>query len=195
MIAFDLVWYNFNPFLKSETQYTASWCLFHALRRYCARRGTLKSITSGSLRFLSKGSTSRKNTVCLLLKFWPPGNNPELMMECKLIAHQTWQTYWKKLLKITTLSCRVGSIRLRPEWPWRARSYKIVPDESVQHWYLFLLPPPPAMLFFHFLSDQWWQYKKYFWRLSLILQNAIAPSSSLGSLPWRRRWINFFDIS
>ena len=32
----------------------------------------------------------QKNTVCLLLKFWPPGVNPELMMECKLIAHPTW---------------------------------------------------------------------------------------------------------
>ena len=29
----------------------------------------------------------QKNTVCLLLKFCPPGTNPELMMECKLIAH------------------------------------------------------------------------------------------------------------
>ena len=39
---------------------------------------------------LSTGSTNRKNTVCLLLKFWPPSINPELMMECKSIAHPTW---------------------------------------------------------------------------------------------------------
>ena len=26
----------------------------------------------------------QKNTVCLLLKFCPPGINPELMMECKI---------------------------------------------------------------------------------------------------------------
>ena len=29
-------------------------------------------------------------SVGLLLKFWPPGINPELMMEMKLIAHPTW---------------------------------------------------------------------------------------------------------
>ena len=28
--------------------------------------------------------------------------------------------YWKKLLGMTTLSCKVGSMRLRLEWPWRA---------------------------------------------------------------------------
>ena len=31
-----------------STQYTGYWGLFHALCRYCARHGTLKSITSGS---------------------------------------------------------------------------------------------------------------------------------------------------
>ena len=38
------------------------------------------------------------------------------------------------------------------------------------------------------------QYKKCSWRLSLILQNSIAPPRSRCSLPWRR-WINFFDTS
>ena len=73
------------------------------------------------LLFLSMGSTGRKNTVCLLLKFWPPGINPELMMECKLIAHPMWWKYSKKSLGINALSCNEGSMRLRPEWPWRAR--------------------------------------------------------------------------
>ena len=123
-------------------------------KRYCARRGTFKSITSGSLWFLSIGSTRRKNTVCLLLRLWPPGINPELTIECKLIAHPTWYMYWKKPLGITTLSCKVGSIRLRPEWPWRSRRYKIIPDESVQYWYLFLFPPPFAIVLFHFSSSQ-----------------------------------------
>ena len=41
-------------------------------------------------RFLSMRSTGRKNAVSLLFKFWPPGINPELMMECTLIAHLTW---------------------------------------------------------------------------------------------------------
>ena len=48
-----------------------------------------KSIVSGSLCSLSIGSTGRKNLVCLLVKFCPPSINPELMMECKLIAHPT----------------------------------------------------------------------------------------------------------
>ena len=178
------------------TQYTASWCLFHALCRYCAWRGTLKSITSGSLWLLSLRFTGRKNTVCLLLNIWPPDINPELMMECKLIAHPTRYMYWKKLLWITTLSCNEGSIRLRPEWPWRARRYTIVSEESVQYWNLFLFPPPPAMHAFHLLSDQWEQYRKYFWRFSLILQNWTAPSSSRCTCcEWRRRYINFFDTS
>ena len=67
-----------------STQYTASWCFFHALCKYCARRGTLKSIFSGSLCSLSLRSISRKNTVCLLLEFWPPGINPLLMIEWRL---------------------------------------------------------------------------------------------------------------
>ena len=96
-----------------STQYTASWCIFHALCRCCARRSTLKSITSRFLWFLSIGSTNRKNTVCFLLKIWPPGSNPELMIECKLNAHPTWKMYWKKLLWIFTLSCNERSIRLR----------------------------------------------------------------------------------
>ena len=50
-----------------STQYTVFWCFIHALCMYCARRGALKSIVSGSLWFLSMGPTSRKNTVCLLL--------------------------------------------------------------------------------------------------------------------------------
>ena len=69
---------------------TASWCFFHALCRYCARRGTEKSICSGSLWLLSLGSISRKNTVCLLLEFWPPGINSLLMIKWRLNAHALW---------------------------------------------------------------------------------------------------------
>ena len=54
---------------------------------------------------------------------------------------------------------------------WRAQRYRVVPEESVQCWNLFLCPPPPAMLLFHISSDQWWQYGKCFWKFSLILQN------------------------
>ena len=48
-----------------STQYTASWCFFHALCKYCARRGTFKSITLGSLCLLSIGSIGRKRTLSL----------------------------------------------------------------------------------------------------------------------------------
>ena len=60
-----------------STPYTAIWCFFHFFWWYHARRGTLQSIVSGSLWFLSMGSTDVKNTVCLLLKCWPPGINPD----------------------------------------------------------------------------------------------------------------------
>ena len=50
----------------------------------------------------------------------------------------------EEVARITTLSCRVGSIRLRPEWPWRARRYTIIPEESLQYGifscFLLLLP-------------------------------------------------------
>ena len=93
MMAFGRVWWNFNPFFIARymsAQYTASWCLFHALCMFCAWSSTLKSIVSTSLWFLSMGSTGRKNTLCLLLNFWSAGINPKLMMECKLIAHPMW---------------------------------------------------------------------------------------------------------
>ena len=141
------------------------------------------------LLFLSMGSTSRKNTVCLLLKFWPPGINPELMMEWKLIANPTWHMYWKQPLGIQTLSCKVRSMRLRPEWPWRARRYKIAPDESVQYWNMFFSPPPAALPFFIRPMLKKTQNSS---EDKLILQNSIAPSLSRGRLPRRRR-INFFD--
>ena len=73
MITFDRVWQNFNPFriaMLMSTQNTASWSLFHALCKCCARRGTFKSISSRSLWLLSIGSTSKENTVCILLEFF-----------------------------------------------------------------------------------------------------------------------------
>ena len=175
-----------------STQYTVFWRFFNALCLYRAWSGASKSTVSRSLCSSYMGSTSRKDTVCRLLNFCPPGINPELMMGWKLITQPTWQVYWKKTSRIVTLSCKLGSMWLRPEWPWRARRCRIVPDESVQYWYLFLFPPP-AMVFFHFSSDQSWQYKKFFWRFSFILQISIAPSSSRRRFPWRKRLISFFD--
>ena len=90
--------------------------------------------------------------------------------------------YWNKLLWIITLSCNEGSIGLRPECPWKARRYKITPDESVQYWYLFLFPPPPALLFFHLLSDQWWQNIKWFWRCSISVQVLLPMGTILGEV-------------
>ena len=43
------------------------------------------------------------------------------------------------------LSCNERSIRLRPEWPWRARRYRLVPDESVQY----------STIFWFCLSEDW----------------------------------------
>ena len=73
-----------------QPNFTAPWCFFHALCKYCARRGTEKSIFSGSLCSLSLGSIGKKNTVCLLLEFWPPSINPLLMIEWRFNAHPLW---------------------------------------------------------------------------------------------------------
>ena len=134
-----------NPFCWARlmsTQYTVFWCFFHAVWMDRARRGASKSIVSRSLWFLFTRPTSRKNTVCPSpLEFQPPGINPELMMECKLIAHPTWQMYWKKPSGIITLSCHERSMRLRPEWPsraWRSRISRS--DESAQYWYFLVAP-------------------------------------------------------
>ena len=118
-----------------STQYTVSWCLFHFFCLYRARRGLVKSSMYGSLCSLSMGFTAVKNVVCLsLLEFCPPGNNPEFVMECKLIAHPTWEIYSKKLFGVNTLSWSVGSMGLRPERSWRARRIRLsCHDESVQY--------------------------------------------------------------
>ena len=99
--------------------------------------------------------------------------------------------YWKKLLGITTLSCNEGSIRLRPECPWKARRYTIVPEESVQYWYLFLSPPPPAKHTLHLLSDQWGECGDRFWRFSLILPKWTAPNSSRCIFLWMTKKIHY----
>ena len=59
---------------------------------------------------LFKGFTSLKDTVCRLLNFWPPGINPESMMECKLTALPTWWMYLKKPSRIKTSSWKINKI-------------------------------------------------------------------------------------
>ena len=59
---------------------------------YTLSDGTMQdAVLSGRLSqdlcVLFIGCTAVKNTVCLLLKFCPPGINPEFVMESKLIAH------------------------------------------------------------------------------------------------------------
>ena len=92
-----------------STQYTVFWCFF--MLHACTVQDAVlpcRSCQDPCVRCPT-------DTVCLLLKFWPPRINPELTTECTLIAHPTWQMYWKKPLGLITLSCKVGSIRLRPE--------------------------------------------------------------------------------
>ena len=47
----------------------------------------------------------------------------------------------KKPFGIMTLSFNARSKRLLPEWPWRTRRYRIVPEESEQYWMFFFSPP------------------------------------------------------
>ena len=62
-------------------------CFVHVL---CKTRYVQVNLVRILVTFVPRiNSPSTKNTVCLLLKFWPPGINPELMMECELIAHPT----------------------------------------------------------------------------------------------------------
>ena len=101
--------------------------------------------------------------------------------------------YSKNLSGINTLSWSVESMGLRPELPWRARRYKIAPDESVQHWNLFLLRPP--ILLIHISSDQYWECSKSFQRSSFNPQNSIAPSSSRSGSPKSTQLLWYWAIS
>ena len=69
----------------------------------------------------------------------------------------------------------------------------LVLTESLQYWNIFFLPPPPAILLFHISSDQCWEFSNSFRRQSSNLQNSVAPSSSGGKWPWRRRAVSRFD--
>ena len=185
-----------------STQYTVFWCFFHALCMYCARRGAPKSIVSGSLCSLSI-RIHRQKEYCLSVA--------QILSSPVSIPNWWWTENW---LHIRHDKCtgrnrpekwhclsKVESMRLRPEWPWRARRYKIAPDESVQYWDLFLVPLPLAMLFFHFSSDQWWQHKKCSLKIifycpefnrSIILSEADSHDEEdwSVSLTLNNRWAN-----
>ena len=133
--------------------------------------------------------TTVKNTVCLsLLEFCPPAIYLEFVMECTLTAHLIWNMYSKKLFGINTLSCSVGSMGLRPEWPLKSSEV-----ENFSSWRIstvlksFLVASAPAILFFHTTSDQYCEYSNLFRRSSFSLQNSIAPSSSRDNSPSRRK--------
>ena len=80
----------------------------------------------GSLCSLSMGFTDVKSTVCLyLFKFRLPGINPEFVVECTLIGHPKMINVLEEIDRVNTLSCNEGSMRLRPEWPWRVRRARI----------------------------------------------------------------------
>ena len=82
---------------------------------------------------------------------------------------------------------------LRPEWPWRARRWRIsCRDGSVQYWNLFLLPPSPVILLFLISSNRYWKCSNFTQRSSFNFQNSIVPSSSRGNCPCRKRVFSFF---
>ena len=103
--------------------------------------------------------------------------------------------YLKKLIGFNTLSCNKGSIRLRPEWPWRARKQRIsCPDGSVQSLKSFLVSSASCHAYsstFHQTNVESAQNRSE--DNSFNLQNSIAPSSSRGRSPWRRRVLSCFD--
>ena len=179
-----------------STQYTASWCLFHALCKYCARRGTFKSISSGSL-WLFVPRINRQEEYCLSLtqiltsryksrvddrmKIERTSNMVNMLGE---IARNNNIVLQWKINKIASWMSLKSSVQM------------IIPESSVQYWNLLFTPPPAAKHAFHRSSDQWIDCGNWFWGFSFILQKWTAPSSSRCAFcEWRRRWITFFDTS
>ena len=73
-----------------STQCTVFFLFLPLFRWYQARRDASRSITSWCLCSLFIGSTDVKNTVCLLLKFYPPNVSPEFMMETRRDETKCW---------------------------------------------------------------------------------------------------------
>ena len=129
-----------------------------------------------------------KNTVCLsLLEFCPPAINPEFVMECKLTAHPIWQLYSKKLFGITTLSCRVGSMGLRPndlEELGNQEFLVLTGQYSIDIFSCCLRLLPSGSSTHHQTNIE--SAQTFCRRSSFSLQNSIAPSSCRSNSPCRR---------
>ena len=91
--------------------------------------------------------TAVKNTACLsVLRLFPPGINPFLIIEFNSLAFPSWLMYSVNPFGNNTLSCNSGSTAFSPECPWTARKYKNWLEKFgfMQHWNLFLAPHPPS---------------------------------------------------
>ena len=150
-----------------STQYAASWCLFHALCRYRAWRGTCKSISLGSLWLLS----IQVNLIKILVTSVHWINSLEEY--CLSLARTLTSRYDSRVddrMQITTLSCNEGSIGIAPRI-----SKIIVPETSVQYWHLLFTPPPAAKDVFHRSSHQWKVCGNWLWRFSFFYSPKNEP--------------------
>ena len=75
-----------------------------------------------------------------------------------------------------------GSMRLRPECPGRARRYSIVPEISIQYWFL-LFTPPTNKLFVEIDSEEnsWSSRIELLRRLLVVLFESVEEDWSLSS--------------
>ena len=173
-----------------STQNTASWCLFHELCKYCARRGTFKS---RFLKVFVPESSDRKNTVSLPRIL---ASKYQSIVDDRIRVKRTSNMVNKMEESArndnSVLQWRINRIA---SWMSLRSSEIIIPDSSVQYWNL-LFAPPAAKHAFHRLWDQWTDCGNRFCRFSFILQKWSAPSSSRCTCwEWRRRWFTFFEIS
>ena len=138
-----------------STQYTASWCFFHSLCKYCARRGTFKSIFSRSLCSLFLGSISTKE-YCLSLAWILTSKYQSIVDERMKIKRTSDVVNMMKESALNfhiVLQCRINEIT-----SWLSLmsseinicSWKHQCNTDISFVLLLLLPS----ILFHRLSDQ-----------------------------------------
>ena len=90
-IEFDRMSILFDEWLIS-TQNTAAWCFFFpsTMQVLCTTWFFPVNLCGIFVLFVPGINGQQKNTVCLLLEFWPPNINPLLITESRLKAHLMW---------------------------------------------------------------------------------------------------------
>ena len=200
MMAFDRVWQNLNLFLRTRLmsiQYTAFWC-FSMLYECTVQDATLPNRSFHDACVLCSWDPQDPHAktilyVCMYVAE-PIRINPELKMECKLISHtsnvidvleDSVRNHDSSTVLKDQSDCVLNDLGELggTDFSWRISTIlkTFLVSSSSCHAALALFVRP--MMTKH----------KMTLKITLILQNSIAPSLSRGRLPWRRRLISFFD--